>query len=116
LHGGRTSRKLAWFNFMNSLLSRFSFDSSKLDWKIWLVCALCWLTITACGVGSVFSHQSSFTSKQRFNWILLIVLLPLVGLAFYLPKSLKREGPSVLRIGDKKKKPKGGEGRSTVSV
>jgi hypothetical protein len=114
LHGGGVSRKLSRFNFMNTLLSRFSFDGAKLDWKIWLVCGVCWLTVTLCGVGSVFSHRATFTSAQRRNWILLIVLLPLVGLAMYLPKSLKRDGPNALRLGDKKSK--SGSSRASASV
>jgi hypothetical protein len=101
---------------MNTLFSRFSFDGAKLDWKIWSVCTVCWLTVTLCGVGSVFSHRSLFTPTQRRNWILFIVLVPLVGLAFYLPKSLKRDGPSVLRVGDKKKKNRGGGSQASVSV
>ncbi|MFM2081574.1 MAG: hypothetical protein RL380_265 [Verrucomicrobiota bacterium] len=87
---------------MSSFFLRFKFDADKVDWKILTIMAVVWLTVTVCGVFSVLAHKHVFTPTQKRRWLLLIVLLPGLGLLAYLPFSLMREGPDVLRPADKK--------------
>lgn len=82
---------------MNAILSRFSFDPSKIDGKIIAVLVVIWVVALACGIGSVLSHGSDFTRKQKTGWILLLVAVPLLGLLVYLPFSLKRDGFTMMR-------------------
>ena len=77
---------------MRDLLGRFSLDAVKFDSQL-LVCALfVWVLVLVCSVFSII-HQS-FTRKQRWFWILMIVCLPGLGLLVYLPFSLGRTHPS----------------------
>lgn len=77
---------------MNAILSRFSFDPSKIDGKILAILVLLWAVTLACGVSSVLSHGADFTRKQRVGWLLLLIFVPVLGLLVYLPFSLKRDG------------------------
>ena len=89
---------------MSTLLSRFSFDPSKIDAKIMAIVFVIWLVVLACGVGSVISHGPSFNRKQRMFWILLMVCLPVLGVLIYLPFSVKREGFTLMRQSKSEKK------------
>jgi hypothetical protein len=82
---------------MPTLLTRFSFDASKMDSHIWAIVALVWLVMVGCGIGSVLSHGPRFDRKQRLLWITLIFGLPVIGLLIYLPFSVKREGFTLMR-------------------
>ena len=101
---------------MSNLLYRFRFDPTKLDWVIVTVACVVWFTVVLCAIASVVSHKHQFTRQQRNKWILLITLLPGLGLLMYLPASLQRAGPDVLRATDKKKSPKRNDGTPPTTV
>ena len=95
---------------MSELLSRFTFQESKLTSQIWLVAVVLWLAILACTVSSIFAQP--FNSKQRVFWILLVVCVPILGLLAYLPFSIRRdELPTAFLIRGTAKDRKKGEGR-----
>jgi hypothetical protein len=74
---------------MSELLSRFTFQESKLTTQIWVVAAGLWFTILLCTISSILVQP--FTKKQRFFWIALVTLVPIFGLLAYLPFSIRRD-------------------------
>ena len=89
---------------MGSLLNKFSFDETKIDWMIWLMLGCIWLVVAACGVGSVLTQRKRFTPKEVRFWILMIVFLPGIGLLAYLPNAMPRDGFTLLGQPKPKKK------------
>ena len=74
---------------MSELLSRFTFQESKLTTQIWMVAVGLWITILLCSVSSILAQP--FTKKQRAFWILLLIFVPILGLLAYLPFSIRRD-------------------------
>jgi hypothetical protein len=74
---------------MSELLSRFTFQESKLTTQIWMVAAGLWITILLCTISSILTQP--FTKKQRLFWILLVLFVPIFGLLAYLPFSIRRD-------------------------
>jgi len=68
-----------------------------------------WLVITACTISSIISQP--FSRKQRFFWITLVVVLPIVGILAYLPFSFnKEEIPDIFLMKQKRGKKRSGAG------
>jgi hypothetical protein len=74
---------------MSELLSRFTFQESKLTAQIWMVAGAIWVAILLCTLSSVLAQP--FTKRQRAFWILLIIGVPIFGLLAYLPFSIRRD-------------------------
>ena len=55
-------------------------------------------------MGSVIAQRHHLTRSQKVKWILAIVCVPVVGVLAYLPYSVIREGPGMLRQSKRKKK------------
>ncbi len=89
---------------MERLLNKFSFDGSKIDWKIWALLGVIWLVTVACGLGSVLAQRKRFTPKEVRFWILMIVAVPMLGLLAYLPYAMPRDGFTVFGQPKPKKK------------
>jgi hypothetical protein len=95
---------------MSELLSRFTFQESKLTGQIWVVAAFIWGAILCCTVSSILAQP--FNKKQRFFWICLVVGVPILGLLAYLPFSIRRdELPTAFLIRGSAKDKKKGSGR-----
>lgn len=86
---------------MSELLERFSVDAAKFNAQTATCMIVIWLMVLGCGVLSVVSQ--SFTSRQRWFWIVTIVCLPAVGLLCYLPFSLNKGSPGKLYRGERRK-------------
>lgn len=63
-----------------------SFTPRDMDLKCWLVIAFTWVLVLGCTVWSVF--DSHLNRRQRMVWLTAVFLLPLVGLAGYVVRSL----------------------------
>lgn len=74
---------------MSELLSRFTFQESKLTTQIWLVALGIWLAIVLCTVSSIMAQP--FTKRQRGVWLLIVICIPILGLLAYLPFSVRRD-------------------------
>ena len=74
---------------MSELLSRFTFQESKLTTQIWVVALGLWIMILLCAFSSILAQP--FTKKQRAFWLLLVTLVPIFGLLTYLPFSIRRD-------------------------
>src|SRR5688500_10684712 len=74
---------------MSELLSRFTFQESKLTTQIWMVAVGIWIAILLCTISSILAQP--FTKKQRAFWILLVTFVPILGLLAYLPFSIRRD-------------------------
>jgi hypothetical protein len=71
------------------MLERFSLQSVKFNLGILLCCLLLWASVVGCTIASIRTQR--FTTRQRWFWIALVVLVPLIGVAAYLPFSFSRE-------------------------
>jgi hypothetical protein len=95
---------------MSELLSRFTFQESKLTTQIWMVAVGIWIAILLCTISSILAQP--FTKKQRAFWILLVTFVPILGLLAYLPFSIRRdELPTAFLIRGSAKDRKKGNGR-----
>jgi hypothetical protein len=56
---------------------------------VWICAAILWVLTVICALTSVWSRP--FSRRRKTLWTLLVVGLPLVGLAAYLPFSLGEE-------------------------
>ena len=74
---------------MSELLSRFTFQESKLTTQIWVVGLGLWMAILLCAFSSILAQP--FTKKQRSFWLLVVMLVPIFGLLVYLPFSIRRD-------------------------
>lgn len=74
---------------MPDLLNKFSFNSIKFDGLIAVCLGMIWLIVLGTVISSIFSQP--FSKKQRIFWTLMVVCLPVVGLLFYLPFSVKHD-------------------------
>jgi hypothetical protein len=86
---------------MPDILNRFSFDAAKFNTLTAVGLAIAWLLVLGCAILSITSQ--SFTLRQRWFWILIIVCLPGVGLLCYLPFSLSKDRPEKLYRGEHRK-------------
>lgn len=68
---------------MKDLLSRFSFDTLKLNGQTWACAIVLWMVVLGCTLSSINSQP--FNRQQRIFWIVVVLCFPLVGLFCYLP-------------------------------
>ncbi|MCX8089760.1 MAG: hypothetical protein N3I86_02335 [Verrucomicrobiae bacterium] len=87
---------------MSELLNRFSFDAAKFNAQTALCMLIIWLMVLGCAIWSIRSQ--SFTSRQRWFWILTVVCLPGIGVLFYLPFSLGKDRLPAFYRADKRSK------------
>lgn len=74
---------------MSELLSRFTFQESKLTSQIWLVTLALWIAILLCAISSI--RAQPFSGKQRAFWLFVVICVPILGLLAYLPFSIRRD-------------------------
>lgn len=86
---------------MSELLNRFSFDAIKFNSQVAVFLVIIWLLVLGCAMLSIKSQ--SFTQRQRWFWIIIVVGLPAVGLLCYLPFSLSKDRPGKLYRGENRK-------------
>lgn len=82
---------------MSDFLSRFDFNSVKLNGELIACLVLIWMLVVACGISSIVSLP--FDRKQRSFWICVVVGLPVIGMLAYLPFAFRSEDlPHFLHI------------------
>jgi hypothetical protein len=74
---------------MQELLSRFSYQSSKLTWEIWLIVFILWCVVVACTISSI--RAQAISEERRVFWTIMVSAIPVFGLMAYLPFSVRRE-------------------------
>lgn len=74
---------------INKILNKFDFGNPKTGNEVLLFILAVWLMVVACTIWSILSQERSVTWK--LIWIGVIVFVPLVGVAAYLPWSLTAE-------------------------
>jgi uncharacterized membrane protein YhaH (DUF805 family) len=80
-------RKFGTNYYMSELLSRFTFQESKLTTLIWFFTGLLWLLVVSCAIASICTQPLS--KRQKYTWIALVVTVPIFGLLAYLPFSVR---------------------------
>ncbi len=77
-------------SILEKLSVHFTLSSPAVGYPfIWICVLIIWLTVVACAYTSVFSKPYRLPAK--LIWCAAITLLPLVGLALYLPFALNEE-------------------------
>lgn len=74
---------------MSDVLYRFSFNAVKLDGQLGACVLTIWLLVLGCTVSSILNQP--FSKKQRTFWLLVVICVPLIGLLWYLPFSIRKE-------------------------
>jgi uncharacterized membrane protein YhaH (DUF805 family) len=79
---------------MRDLLYRFDPSGADFSWMVWSCLGVIWLAVLACAISSICSQPLS--AKARRAWIAIVMALPLIGLALYLPVSFRIQRPAGL--------------------
>jgi len=74
---------------MTKILTRFDLDAVKFnDQVLWCLVGI-WVAVLACTISSIWNR--SFSRRQRWFWIAIVVGVPILGLLVYLPISFRPE-------------------------
>jgi hypothetical protein len=74
---------------IDKVLNKFDFSNPKSGKEVMLFMLAVWLMVVGSSIWSVLSQRRPMTWK--LIWIMVIVFVPLLGVAAYLPFSLKDE-------------------------
>ena len=96
---------------MSEILSRFTYQETKMTSQIWVSAAVLWLIVVISAVSSILAQP--FSKRQRTIWLAIVIGVPIFGLLAYLPFSIRRDElpTAFLMRGSAKDKKRGGGGR-----
>ena len=96
---------------MSEILSRFTYQETKMTSQIWVFATVLWLIVVVSAVSSILAQP--FSKRQRTIWLAIVIGVPIFGLLAYLPFSIRRDElpTAFLMRGSAKDKKRGGAGR-----
>ncbi|PAW89335.1 MAG: hypothetical protein B9S33_03325 [Pedosphaera sp. Tous-C6FEB] len=87
---------------MKDILNRFSLESVKISNQTISIAVLLYVVMLACVIWSI--HEQPFNKKERFFWLVIVILFGPFGILAYLPVAWRNAATGSLSFWRKPKR------------